>query len=47
MTHTSTQEAVTETLPLRRIIYRSRQGAADEIDAWLELEDKEREFMGS
>jgi replication factor C large subunit len=47
MTHTSTQEAVTETLPLLRIIYRSRQEAAEEIDSWLELEDKEREFLGS
>jgi len=46
-THTSTQEAVTETLPLLRIIYRSGQEAADEIDAWLDLEDKEREFLGS
>ena len=46
-THTSTQEAVTETLPLLRIIYRSRQEAADVIDAWLDLEDKEREFMSS
>jgi hypothetical protein len=46
-THTSTQEAATETLPLLRIIYRSGQEAADGIDSWLDLEDKEREFMGS
>jgi len=46
-THTSTQEAATETLPLLKIIYRSGQEAAEGIDSWLDLEDKEREFMGS
>ena len=46
-THTSTQEAVTETLPLLRIIYRASQESADVIDGWLELEDKEREFLSA
>lgn len=46
-THTSTQEATTETLPLLRIIYRSGEEAAEAIDSWLSLEDKEREFMGA
>jgi hypothetical protein len=44
-THTSTQEAVTETLPLMRIIYKASQETADVIDGWLELEDKEREYL--
>lgn len=46
-THTSTQEAVTETMPLLRIIYRGSQETADAIDDWLELEDKEREYLSS
>jgi replication factor C large subunit len=44
-THTSTQEAVTETLPLLRIIYKADQENAEKIDAWLDLEDKEQEFL--
>lgn len=44
-THTSTQEAITETLPLLRIIYNSGQGNTEEIDAWLDLEDKEQEYL--
>ncbi len=44
-THTSTQEAITETLPLLRIIYNSGQGSTEEIDAWLDLEDKEQEYL--
>ena len=46
-THTSTQEAATETLPLLRIIYKASQESADMIDGWLELEDKEREYLSS
>ncbi len=44
-THTSTQEAVTETLPLLRIIYNSGQESAEEIDAWLDLEENEQEYL--
>ncbi|MBN2336792.1 hypothetical protein JXL21_14645, partial [Candidatus Bathyarchaeota archaeon] len=44
-THTSSQEAVTETLPLLKIIYKSNQERAEEIDAWLDLEDKEKELL--
>ena len=44
-THTSTQEAVTETLPLLRIIYNADSGNAEKIDAWLDLEDKEQEYL--
>ncbi len=45
-THTSTQEAVTETLPLLRIIYNADQENAERIDAWLDLDDKEQEYLG-
>lgn len=45
-THTSTQEAVTETLPLLRIIYNADQENAEKIDAWLNLDDKEQEYLG-
>jgi DNA polymerase III delta prime subunit len=44
-THTSTQEAVTETLPLLRIIYNADQENAEKIDAWLDLEDKEQDYL--
>jgi hypothetical protein len=46
-THTSTQEALTETLPLLRIIYRASQEDADAIDQWLDLEDGERGYLSS
>jgi replication factor C large subunit len=44
-THTSTQEAVTETLPLLRIIYNADQENAEKIDAWLDLEDNEQDYL--
>ena len=45
-THTSTQEAVTETFPLLRIIYNADQENAEKIDAWLNLDLKEQEYLG-
>ena len=44
-THTSTQEAITETLPLLRIIYKASQENASIVDCWLELEKKEKEYL--
>jgi replication factor C large subunit len=44
-THTSTQEAILETLPLLRIIYNADPGNAEKIDAWLDLEDKEQDYL--
>lgn len=44
-THTSTQKAITETLPLLKIIYQAQPDSREELNQWLELEDKEQEFM--
>ena len=44
-THTSTQKAITETLPLLKIIYQAQPDSREELNQWLELEDKEQEYM--
>jgi replication factor C large subunit len=44
-THTSTQEAITETIPLLKIIYKSNPNSQKEIDKWLKLEESEKEFL--
>jgi replication factor C large subunit len=46
-THTSTQEAITETMPLLKVIYRANQENANMIVSWLELEPKEQEYLSS
>ena len=44
-THTSTQKAISETLPLLKIIYQAQPDSREGLNKWLELEDKEQEYM--
>jgi len=45
--HISTQEAVGEVIPLLKIIFQGDRGMAREIAGWLELEEKEAEWLRS
>jgi replication factor C large subunit len=44
-THTSTQEAITDTLPLLKIIYKLKPENREEINDWLLLEDNEQQYL--
>ena len=43
--HISSQEAVREVIPLLRVIFQGNRGMGEEIAGWLELEDKEAEWL--
>jgi len=43
--HISSQEAISEVLPLVRVIMESNEEMADGISRWLELEDKEADWL--
>lgn len=45
--HISSQEAVGEVIPLLRIIFQSDERMADDIAGWLNLEEKEAEWLRS
>jgi len=45
--HVSSQEAVSEIIPLLKIIFREDKMMAEEIAQWLELEKRESEWLGS
>ncbi len=45
--HISSQEAVKEVIPLLRIIFQSDEDMTSEITDWLELEEKEAEWLKS
>jgi len=45
--HVSTREAVAEVIPLMKVIYQDDPSMAKEITGWLELEDKEAEWLRS
>jgi len=43
--HISSQEAITEVIPLLRLIYQGDQEMAEEINGWLKLDDKEAAYL--
>jgi len=43
--HISSQEAVREVIPLLKVIFQGDEGMAEEIAGWLELEEKEAEWL--
>jgi len=45
--HISSKEAVGEVIPLMRVIFEGDDRMAKEISGWLELEDKEAEWLGA
>ena len=45
--HISTREAVAEVIPLMKVIYQDDPSMAEGISGWLELEDKEAEWLKS
>ena len=44
-THTSTQKAVTETLPLLKIIYSNQPDKTEELNQWFNFEEKELDWI--
>ena len=45
--HVSTREAVAEVIPLMKVIYQDDPSMAEGISRWLDLEDKEAEWLSS
>ena len=45
--HISTQEAISDVVPLLKVIYEDSPSMSDEISGWLELEDSEIKFLKS
>jgi len=45
--HVSSREAIAEVIPLMKVIYQDNPDMAEEISAWLELDEKEVKWLGS
>lgn len=45
--HVSSREAVAQVIPLMKVIYQDDPDMAEEISAWLELDEKEVKWLGS